>query len=58
MKPLTVVEMTTLQKELLRQADNMASAACGFSSHGYDTFINAREEFIETITHLDDLKDK
>lgn len=37
------------QQNILRLADNMAAAAAGFNSHGYDMFINAREEFKEFI---------
>lgn len=45
--------LTEIQKELLRQADNMAAAASSFTSHGYDNFIHARDEFIDTIKHLE-----
>jgi hypothetical protein len=38
-----------IQQNIIRLADNMASAAAGFSSHGYDIFINAREEFKEFV---------
>lgn len=32
------------EKRIMELADNMAAAASSFNSHGYDTFINAREE--------------
>ena len=32
------------EKRILELADNMAAAASMFNAHGYDTFINAREE--------------
>lgn len=38
-----------IQQNIIRLADNMAAAAAGFSSHGYDIFINAREEFKEFV---------
>lgn len=37
------------EKDLLSLADNMASAAASFSSHGYDSFIYAREELKRMI---------
>lgn len=40
---------TKEEKELLSLADNMASAAASFSSHGYDSFIYAREELKRAI---------
>lgn len=39
------------QENILRLADNMAAAATGFNSHGYDLFINAREEFKEYVNN-------
>lgn len=32
------------EKRILELADNMAAAAASFNAHGYDAFINAREE--------------
>lgn len=52
-----------IQQNILRLADNMAAAAVGFSSHGYDVFISAREEFRDFvhsnvgILGIDDSKD-
>lgn len=37
---------------LLSLADNMASAASSFNSHGYDTFITARDVFKNTVNTL------
>ena len=34
---------------LMYLADSMASAATSFSAHGYDTFIQARETFKDTL---------
>jgi hypothetical protein len=34
---------------LMYLADSMASAATSFSAHGYDTFIQAREQFKDTL---------
>lgn len=34
---------------LMYLADNMASAATSFNAHGYDTFIQARETFKDTL---------
>ena len=33
------------KESIMRMADNMAAAATTFNSHGYDSFIAAREEF-------------
>jgi hypothetical protein len=38
-------EIANKRKELMDLADNMASAATTFNSHGYSMFIEAREEF-------------
>lgn len=38
---------------LLQMADNMAAAATTFNSHGYDSFISAREEFKKYINNID-----
>lgn len=35
------------QTDLLVLADEMASAASHFSSHGYDEFVTARERFVQ-----------
>lgn len=40
-----------VQQNILRLADNMAAAAAGFNSHGYDVFINAREEFKDFVNN-------
>lgn len=37
------------EQELLSLADNMAAAAASFSSHGYDSFICAREILKQAI---------
>jgi len=34
---------------LLRLADNMASAATTFNSHGYEIFLQARTDFITEL---------
>jgi hypothetical protein len=34
---------------LMYLADSMASAATSFSAHGYDSFIQAREQFKDTL---------
>ena len=49
-----------IQQNIIRLADNMAAAAVGFSSHGYDVFISAREEFKEFVSsniRIQDSKD-
>jgi hypothetical protein len=38
--------------QLIQMADNMASAATTFNSHGYDVFIQAREELIVALYKL------
>lgn len=40
------------EQELLSLADNMAAAAASFSSHGYDSFICAREVLKQAINAL------
>jgi hypothetical protein len=48
-----------IQQNMLRLADNMAAAAANFGSHGYDVFINAREEFKEYVnSNLGELDSK
>ena len=42
-----------LKDELLFMADHMAASATIFSSHGYDSFITARDTFIRTLYDLD-----
>jgi hypothetical protein len=37
---------------LLSMADNMAAAASAFNAHGYDTFIQARDEFKEKLHEI------
>lgn len=47
------LEQTELkERELLSLADNMASAAASFSSHGYDSFICARDILKQAIHSL------
>lgn len=41
------------QNVLMQLADNMAAAATTFNSHGYDSFISAREEFKKSVAELD-----
>lgn len=41
------------QTALMELADNMAAAATTFNSHGYDSFINAREQFIKSVAEMD-----
>lgn len=41
------------QTVLMQLADNMAAAATTFNSHGYDSFISAREEFKKSVAELD-----
>lgn len=38
---------------LMELADNMAAAATTFNSHGYDSFISAREQFIKSVAEMD-----
>lgn len=40
------------ESEILSLADNMASAAASFSSHGYDSFISSREVLKDAIHDL------
>lgn len=42
-------ETRIARENILRLADNMAAAATGFNSHGYDVFINSRNELFEFI---------
>lgn len=37
---------------MMALADNMAAAAASFSSHGYDQFISARDEFKSALKEL------
>ena len=37
---------------IIKLADDMAAAAASFSSHGYDTFIQARESFLSSTRLL------
>jgi hypothetical protein len=39
------------EAEFIQLADNMAASAASFTSHGYDTFIQARASFLKS-THL------
>lgn len=43
---------------LMSLADNMAAAASSFSSHGYDSFITARDVFKETVNTLVEIEEK
>ena len=36
--------MDQIQERIMKMADNMAAAATTFNSHGYEMFIQAREE--------------
>ena len=40
------------EEVLMSLADDMASAATTFNSHGYGIFINARESFKEALQKL------
>lgn len=42
-----------IQATLMNKADNMAAAAVMFGSHGYDQFINAREDFKMTLEEIE-----
>ena len=42
-------EQNENEHTLMYLADSMASAATSFSAHGYDTFIQARETFKDTL---------
>lgn len=37
------------EQYLLSLADNMASAATTFNSHGYEIFLQSRNQFIEQL---------
>lgn len=39
-----MVSMQEKESELLKLADDMAAAAVSFNSHGYDSFLQAREK--------------
>jgi hypothetical protein len=40
------------EDHLLALADNMASAATTFNSHGYEIFLQARTQFIKELHEL------
>lgn len=40
------------EEYLLALADNMASAATTFNSHGYEIFLQARTQFIKELREL------
>jgi hypothetical protein len=40
------------KNNLVVLADEMASAASHFSSHGYDEFVSARERFVQVSQEL------
>lgn len=42
-----------MQENLMSKADNMAAAAVMFGSHGYDSFIHAREEFKTSLEEIE-----
>lgn len=42
-----------IQEILMNKADNMAAAAVMFGSHGYDSFIHAREDFKMTLEEIE-----
>lgn len=44
------------EEEMISLADNMASAATTFNSHGYDTFISARQIFLDALHKLMNFK--
>lgn len=46
---MTNKDDTETEALLLSLADNMASAATTFNAHGYDSFIQARENFKDTL---------
>jgi hypothetical protein len=52
-----VQQNNDIQQNIMRLADNMAAAAASFNSHGYDMFINAREEFKEFVNNNIGIKD-
>lgn len=45
-------DVKEFQEDLMNKADNMAAAAVMFGSHGYDSFIHAREDFKTTLEEL------
>jgi hypothetical protein len=47
-----VYENKLFEKTILDLADNMAAAASSFSSHGYDAFIQARDNFKDVLHNL------
>jgi hypothetical protein len=49
---MTIEPNELTEQALLKLADNMASAASHFSSHGYEEFIEARDAFIAANSHL------
>lgn len=48
----TLENYNVVEKTILDLADNMAAAASSFSSHGYDAFIQARDNFKEVLHSL------
>jgi hypothetical protein len=44
------------EREILQLADSMAAAATSFNSHGYEVFIQAREDFKTGLHHFAELK--
>jgi hypothetical protein len=48
----TQTEDNRQNNRLLTLADEMASAASHFSSHGYDEFVQAREQFVQVSNQL------
>jgi hypothetical protein len=43
------IQVAEKEALLLSLADDMASAAASFNSHGYQLFVEARETFKETL---------
>ena len=48
----TKEEARAIEDNIMSLADNMASAAASFNSHGYDMFITARDSFKEYLHDL------
>jgi len=46
-----LIHQRQIQEEhnLMILADNMAAAAANFNSHGYDIFLQARDEFMRAL---------
>lgn len=46
------METKVVEKTILELADSMAAAATTFNSHGYDMFIQARNNLIDCVHDL------